>query len=252
MSTAIVTGAGSGIGAAVSSRLVHDGWRVVAVDSDGDRLRSCAAQMPDADRQHHQILVGDVSDSATAQAAADAALASDDFSGLVTCAGIMRFAPLEDATVQEWEEILRTNVLGTFNFIRQAALHMTHNEGSIVTIASVNAFWVEPNIAAYCASKGAIVALTRAAALELGPRGIRCNSVSPGYVDTGMARRYFDATDDPHAERARAAELHALKRIGQAREIAAFAAFLLSPEASFCTGQDYIADGGLSVGSQGQ
>ena len=102
-------------------------------------------------------------------------------------------------------------------------------------MASVNGFWVEPALGAYCAAKGGVINLTRSIALENGRYGIRCNCICPGYIDTGMAQRYFEIQDDPDAARAEAGRMHALGRIGGPEEIAAVALFLCSDESSFCT-----------------
>jgi NAD(P)-dependent dehydrogenase (short-subunit alcohol dehydrogenase family) len=121
--------------------------------------------------------------------------------------------------------------------------------GSIVNLASVNGFWVEPELAAYSAAKGGVINLTRSVAVDFGRFGIRCNCICPGYIDTGMAERYFNLQPDPEAARAAAGAIHPLGRIGRAEEVAAMAVFLLSDAASFCTGAPFIVDGGLTAGS---
>jgi NAD(P)-dependent dehydrogenase (short-subunit alcohol dehydrogenase family) len=115
-------------------------------------------------------------------------------------------------------------------------------------MASVNGFWVEPALGAYCAAKGGVINLTRAIALENGRYGIRCNCICPGYIDTGMAQRYFEIQADPGAARVEAGAMHALGRIGRPEEIAAMALFLCSDESGFCTAAPFVVDGGLSAG----
>jgi NAD(P)-dependent dehydrogenase (short-subunit alcohol dehydrogenase family) len=122
--------------------------------------------------------------------------------------------------------------------------------GSIVNMASAVGFWVEPSLAAYSVSKGALITLSKTIAIDFGRDGIRCNCICPGYIDTGMPERYFDLQEDPAAARAAAGRMHALGRLGTAEEVAAMAAFLVSDESSFCTGQPFIVDGGLTAGAQ--
>jgi NAD(P)-dependent dehydrogenase (short-subunit alcohol dehydrogenase family) len=120
--------------------------------------------------------------------------------------------------------------------------------GSIVNIASVNGFWVEPGLGAYCAAKGGVIALTRSTAADFGRDGIRCNAICPGYVDTGMAGRYLDSQADPERARAEVATLHAVGRVGQPIDIALCAQYLVSDAAGFVTGASLVIDGGLSLG----
>ena len=115
-------------------------------------------------------------------------------------------------------------------------------------MASVNGFFVEPMCAGYCATKGAIMALTKAMAIDHGRDGIRVNCICPGYIDAGLAWGYFEAQPDPAAARAAAGKLHALGRIGQPGEVARLAVFLASTDASFMTGAAVVVDGGLASG----
>ena len=145
--------------------------------------------------------------------------------------------------------MLGVNLKGVYLCARAAIPRMRAlGGGSIVNMASVNGFWVEPALGAYCAAKGGVINLTRAIALENGRYGIRCNCICPGYIDTGMAQRYFEIQADPDAARVEAGRMHALGRIGRPEEIAAMALFLCSDESGFCTAAPFVVDGGLSAG----
>jgi len=169
---------------------------------------------------------------------------------VVVCNAATDFAgTVEDTSPEDWARVLSINLTGVYLCARAAIPRMRRlGGGSIVNIASVNAFWLEPELAAYATAKGGVIALTRSIAIDGGRDGIRCNCVCPGYIDTGMAQRYFDLQPEPSAARAQAGRLHALGRLGQPEEVAAVVAFLASEESSFCTAQPFIVDGGLSAG----
>ncbi len=115
-------------------------------------------------------------------------------------------------------------------------------------MSSVNATFVEPMCAGYCATKAAILGFTKALAIDHGREGIRVNAICPGYIDAGLAEGYFLAQPDPDAARVQAGKLHALRRIGTPEEVAAVAIFLASEDAAFVTGAAYAVDGGFSAG----
>jgi NAD(P)-dependent dehydrogenase (short-subunit alcohol dehydrogenase family) len=115
-------------------------------------------------------------------------------------------------------------------------------------MSSVNGFFVEPMCAGYCATKAAIIGLTKAMAIDHGKEGIRVNCICPGYIDAGLAEGYFQAQPDPAAARTSAGKLHALWRIGRPEEVGRVAVFLASDDASFVTGSAYVVDGGFGSG----
>jgi len=125
---------------------------------------------------------------------------------------------------------------------------LRESRGAIVNMSSVNGFFVEPGCAGYCATKGAIIALTKAMAIDHGRQGVRVNCICPGYIDAGLAEGYFEAQSDPVAARAAAGSLHALGRIGRPEEVARLAVFLASDDSSFMTGSAVLVDGGFGSG----
>src|SRR5690606_20951281 len=126
--------------------------------------------------------------------------------------------------------------------------HLRASKGNIVDVSSVNGFFVEPGCAGYCATKAAIIAFTKALAIDHGHEGIRINCICPGYIDAGLAYGYFESQADPGKARAEAGKLHALGRIGRGEEVARAAVYLASEDASFVTGTAMVVDGGFSSG----
>jgi NAD(P)-dependent dehydrogenase (short-subunit alcohol dehydrogenase family) len=155
---------------------------------------------------------------------------------------------VEDTTVEEWNREMAVNVGGVFLCSKFFLPHLRAVKGSIVNMSSVNGFFVEPMCAGYCATKAAIIGLTKAMAIDHGKDGIRVNCICPGYIDAGLAEGYFQAQPDPAAARAAAGKLHALWRIGRPEEVGRLAVFLASDDASFVTGSAYVVDGGFGSG----
>jgi NAD(P)-dependent dehydrogenase (short-subunit alcohol dehydrogenase family) len=246
--TAVVTGAARGIGRAIAERLASEGALTLCADVDEDELVSVveAIERSGGRAQAHACEVSDPDEVERLMAAADAAGGPH---ALVANAAIQYEETIEDTPPEQWDRVLGINLKGVYLCARAAIPRMRRlGGGSIVNIASVNGFWVEPQLGAYCAAKGGVINLTRSIALDFGRDGIRCNCICPGYIDTGMAQRYFEAQEDPAAARLEAGRLHALGRIGRPEEVAAVALFLCSDESSFCTAQPFIVDGGLSAG----
>jgi NAD(P)-dependent dehydrogenase (short-subunit alcohol dehydrogenase family) len=155
---------------------------------------------------------------------------------------------VEDTTVEEWNHEMAVNVGGIFLCAKFFLPSLRRSKGCIINMASVNGFFVEPQCAGYCATKGAIIALTKAMAIDHGKEGIRVNCICPGYIDAGLAWGYFEVQPDPAAARAAAGKLHALWRIGKPEEVARVAVFLASDDASFMTGSAVVVDGGFGSG----
>ncbi len=245
---AVVTGAGTGIGRAIARRLAEEGALTLCADIDADGVRETAAEIT-ADGGQAEAHTCDVSSPEQVEAVMAAAERHGGPHAIVSNAAIQYERTVEDTPPEDWDMVMGVNLKGVYLCARAALPRMRANGGgSIVNMASVNGFWVEPSLGAYCAAKGAVINLTRAIALENGIHGIRCNCICPGYIDTGMAQRYFEIQDDPDAARVEAGRLHALGRIGRPEEVAAMALFLCSDESGFCTASPFVVDGGLSAG----
>jgi NAD(P)-dependent dehydrogenase (short-subunit alcohol dehydrogenase family) len=245
---AIVTGAGTGIGRAIALRLAAAGALTLCADIDEQAAGHTAEEIGAAGGRGEGVRC-DVANAADMDRLVARAAALCGPHALVSNAAIQYEHLLVDTPPDDWDRVLGINLKSVYLGARAVIPEMRRlGGGSIVNIASVNGFWVEPALAAYCAAKGGVINLTRAIALENGRYQIRCNCICPGYIDTGMAQRYFEIQDDPEAAREVAGKMHALGRVGKPEEVAAMALFLCSDEASFCTAQPFIVDGGLSAG----
>ena len=236
----VVTGAASGIGRETVRKALGEGARVTGVDRDADGLAAL-----DADPRL-TTLAGDVADEAFI---AEAIAAADGLNGLATIAGISESGvALTDIEPEVWDRIFAINVKATWRWMVAAVPAMRRaGGGSVVTIASQLAFGGGTLHAAYIASKGAIVSLTKTAAFELAADGIRVNAVAPGATETAMFNRSLSRQDDPDAARERSRTRHAMQRFGRPEEIANGVCWLLSDEASFATGTTLLLDGGWTA-----
>lgn len=242
----LITGAASGIGLAFARRCLGEGATVVAVDQSADGLAGISETGHTA-RLH--CLAGDVRDTAlAAQAVALAEQKTGKLDGLATAAGISRSGIAIDAiTDEDWDAVYGINVKATWLYLKAAIPAFRRNGGgAVVTVASQLAFGGGAMNAAYIASKGAIVSLTKTAALELAPDNIRVNSIAPGATDTPLFQAGMARNPDPEA-RERSRNRHALKRFGEPGEIASGMLYLMSDEASWTTGHTLLVDGGWTA-----
>jgi NAD(P)-dependent dehydrogenase (short-subunit alcohol dehydrogenase family) len=241
---AIVTGAGSGIGRAIALRFAQEGTATLLADVNET---AGAATAEEAARQggRSRFVRTDVSRAAECNRAVEEALAAfGALHILVNCAGVIRRATVTELSETDWDLVMDVNAKSVFLMSRAAMPHLAAARGAIINIASGWGVAAGPRAAAYCASKAAVVLLTKAMAIDHGPQGIRVNCICPGDTDTPMLRSEARQMGQPDAEFLAEAARRPLRRIGKPEEIADAAVFLASEGAQFITGTALVVDGG--------
>lgn len=251
--TALVVGARGGIGRAIVERLDREGATVFAADlTEPD---------PGPDDPGIPIVLDITSEQSVVDAVGVVAEQSGQLDILVNAAGVELEKTVEDTSLEEWNHSFAVNVTGTFLMVKHALplLRTAAAQGvtaSVINFGSYDGFLADPGLAAYCATKGAVHALTRALACDHGPEGIRVNAVCPGYVDTPMLQSFFTGpgsgadgrTIDQLQDAVR--DVHPLRRYGTPEDMANLVHWLASDEARYASGQLWVLDGGLSAQAQ--
>jgi NAD(P)-dependent dehydrogenase (short-subunit alcohol dehydrogenase family) len=247
--TAIITGAGAGIGRATAVRFAEEGANLLLADINDAEIRAAAEEVAALGVQVATV-TGDISNEDIARQISETAFAK--FGGIdivVNNAANFTTAPIETATVEQWRKVLDINVVGTALVSKYAIPHLKKSgKGSIVNISSTSAIMAQPNFATYNTSKGALLSMTICSALDLAPFNIRVNSVCPGCVYTTASEREWTRMGQTREEwSAEMAKQHMLGRVGEAREVANAILFFASDEASFITGAHLMVDGGRTA-----
>jgi NAD(P)-dependent dehydrogenase (short-subunit alcohol dehydrogenase family) len=238
---ALVVGGGTGLGLGAAQALARRGFSTFLTGRRADVLQRAAAGIGAG------FLAGDASEAATAQRVTDAAVAAmGGLDTLVVSAGVSAIGSIATASEADFLRVLHVNLLPTFHFTQAALPHMASG-GAIIAIASVVASVPHAERVAYCTSKSALVGMVRQMALDLAPRKIRVNAVSPSLVMTELTEGIMAREADPAAALSARTRQHPIGRLGTTDEVGEAVAWLAAPEGGWVTGQDIVLDGGLSL-----
>lgn len=242
----VVTGASSGIGKATTKAFVESGANVVAFARNVSRLEALRSECKNGKGRIH-IVDGDVTKESDRKKCIDeAAKEFGDIDVLVLAAGVIANGTIENTTESQWNEMMDINLTSVYRMMQLALPSIINRKGNIVNISSVTGTRAFPNVLAYCVSKAGVDQLTRCAALELAPKGVRVNAINPGVVVTNLHRN-SGMTEEIYSNFLEHSKTtHPLGRVGTAEEVANLILFLASERASWITGVTYSIDGGRS------
>jgi NAD(P)-dependent dehydrogenase (short-subunit alcohol dehydrogenase family) len=241
---ALVTGATSGIGRATALRFAEEGARVALVGRDAEALADVAREAGTRGGEAHAIKADVTSEEDARRAVGETVGRFAALDVLVNAAGIISNGTVETTPLDDWDAMMNVNLRSVFHLMQLAAPHLEKRPGNVVNVSSVTGLRAFPGVLAYCVSKAGVDQLTRCAALELAPKGVRVNAVNPGVVVTDIHRRGGMAEENYAAFLERSKQTHPLGRVGQTREVADLVLFLASDRASWITGATYSIDGG--------
>lgn len=237
--TAFVTGGSGGIGAAICARFAAEGARVVAADLRDPGTLASGVEFVEFDVTREDVVTATFSELAKQWGQLDI---------LVNAAGIEIEETIENTTLEQWNRIFAVNVTGTFLTSKYALPMLRKSSGaSVINFGSYDGYIADPGLAAYCATKGAVHALTRAMACDHGPEGIRVNAICPGYVNTPMLQSFFGESGDIESLKQAVRDVHPMRSFGEPEDIANLVNWLASDEARYASGQLWVIDGGLSA-----
>jgi len=246
---ALITGASRGIGRGIAIEFARHGAKlVISASRDREGLSQTAQTVRDLGGAVVELL-GDVSQPVEARALIDATLAAyGRMDTLVSNAGMEIIAPVADLREEDWDRVIAVNLTGTFLVCKYAIPHLlAAGGGSIITMGSVAGVVGWASAAAYNASKGGMILLTKTIALDYGAQGIRANCICPGSIETEMHQAYLAQAPDPAAEEAALNALHPVGHAGAVEDVASAAVFLASDESKFVTGSCLMVDGGYTA-----
>lgn len=241
MKNFIVTGGAQGIGKIITQKLLEKGFGVSVFEIDEEAISDFKSEIT---TEEIAFLGTDVAnEESVANSVKQSFEKFGNISGLINNAAVQIDKPVTELSVEEWNRVIGVNLTGAFLCSKHAAPFLKSTKGNIINISSTRAFQSEKNTEAYSASKGGVLALTHALAVSLGPE-IRVNCISPGWIDVSRVKKKSKANQVELSEADH--DQHPAGRVGNAGDIARMVLFLLDPENSFITGQNFVVDGGMT------